>query len=84
MDAGPTTASSADVIISAGCSFTDGSGSSCAKGVSVSIPPTKVIHIDIEPHEIGKNYPAEVGVVADAQRAEAAIVALSPHFWRAS
>ncbi|WP_246096114.1 hypothetical protein [Streptomyces botrytidirepellens] len=47
---------------------------SCAKGVSFSIPPAKLIHIGIDPHEIGKNYPAEVGIVADAQRAVAAIV----------
>ena len=30
---------------------------------------TKVIHIDIEPQEIGRNYPTEIGVVADAKAA---------------
>ena len=28
-----------------------------------------VIHIDIEPQEIGRNYPTEIGVVADAKSA---------------
>ena len=33
----------------------------------------KLIQIDIDPHEIGKNYPAEVGIVADAKPALAAL-----------
>ena len=39
-----------------------------------SFPPAKLIHIDIDPHEIGKIYPAEVGILADAKPAVAAIV----------
>ncbi len=29
-------------------------------------PETKIIHIDIDPTEIGKNYPVEIGIVGDA------------------
>jgi acetolactate synthase-1/2/3 large subunit len=57
----------ADVVVSVGCRFTDWSASSYAKGVSFSFPPGKLIHIDLDPHEIGKNYPTEVGIVADAR-----------------
>ena len=57
----------ADVVISVGCRFTDWSASSYAKGVTFSFPPAKLIHIDMDPHEIGKNYPTEVGIVADAK-----------------
>ena len=57
-----------------GCRFTDWSSSSYAKGQSFSFPPAKLIHIDIDPHEIGKIYPAEVGILADARPAVAAIV----------
>jgi acetolactate synthase I/II/III large subunit len=60
---------SADVVLSVGCRFTDWSASSYAKGVSFSIPPGKLIHIDLDHHEIGKNYPTEVGIVADAKAA---------------
>lgn len=60
-------ASTADVVIAIGCRFTDWSASSYAKGVTFSIPDSKLIHIDIDPQEIGKNYPAEVGIVADAR-----------------
>lgn len=60
-------AASADVLVAVGCRFTDWSASSYRQGVSFAIPPAKLIHIDIDPHEIGKNYPVEVGVVGDAK-----------------
>lgn len=67
---------SADVVVSVGCRFTDWSASSYAKGVSFSIPPGRLIHIDLDPREIGKTYPTEVGIVADAKVALAAINAM--------
>lgn len=65
--AGNRTSSTADVILSVGCRFTDWTSSSFAKGVTYSIPDTKLIHIDIDPQEIGRNYPVEVGIAADAK-----------------
>lgn len=62
---GNTLASTADVVLSLGCRFTDWSASSWRKGVSFSIPESRLIQVDIDPREIGKNYPAEVGVVGD-------------------
>jgi acetolactate synthase-1/2/3 large subunit len=62
---GNTFASQADVVLSLGCRFTDWSASSWRKGVSFSIPDSKLIQVDIDAREIGKNYPAEVGVVGD-------------------
>ena len=59
----------ADVIVSVGCRFTDWSASSYRRGATFSIPPARLIHIDIDPQEIGKNYPTEVGLVADAKSA---------------
>ncbi|MFX1385209.1 MAG: thiamine pyrophosphate-binding protein [Promethearchaeota archaeon] len=60
-------ASNADVLLAVGCRFADETASSYKQGVSFSIPPTKLIHIDIDPHEIGKNYPVTVGIVGDAK-----------------
>ena len=34
-----------------------------------NIPPTRLIHIDIDPAELGRNYQTEFGVVADAKLA---------------
>ncbi len=59
--------SKADVIIAVGCRFADETASSYKEGVSFSIPPTKLIHIDLDPHEIGKNYPVTVGIIGDAK-----------------
>ena len=67
-------AANADVVVSIGCRFTDWSSSSYAGASRFSFPPAKLIHIDIDPHEIGKIYPAEVGILADAKPAVAAIV----------
>lgn len=72
---GNSITASADVVVSVGCRFTDWSASSYAKGVSFSFPPGKLIHIDLDPREIGKNYPTEVGIVSDAKVALEAILA---------
>jgi acetolactate synthase-1/2/3 large subunit len=58
---------SADVLLSVGCRFTDWSSSSYRSGVTFDIPPTRLIQLDIDPREIGKNYPVEVPLVGDAQ-----------------
>jgi acetolactate synthase-1/2/3 large subunit len=58
---------SADVILAVGTRFAEQTASSYLPGASFSIPPTKLIHFDIDPYEIGKNYPVAVGVVCDAK-----------------
>ena len=72
---GNKTAANADVVMSLGCRFTDWSASSYRKGVTFSIPDAKLIQVDIDPREIGKNYPAEVGVVGDCKLVIADILA---------
>ena len=67
-------AAGADLVLAIGCRFTDWSASSYRKGVSFSIPPAKLVQVDLEPHEIGKNYPVEVGIIADARAALDALV----------
>lgn len=63
-----TAAAGADVLMSVGCRFTDWSASSYRKGSAFSIPPCKLIHVDIDPHEIGKNYETACGIVGDIKR----------------
>jgi acetolactate synthase I/II/III large subunit len=72
---GNHTAANADVVMSLGCRFTDWSSSSYRKGVTFSIPDAKLIQVDIDPREIGKNYPAEVGIAADCKLVLADILA---------
>jgi acetolactate synthase-1/2/3 large subunit len=64
---GNALAREADVLLAVGCRFTDRTASSFCRGVTFNIPPTKLIHIDLDPYEIGKNYPVEIGIVGDAR-----------------
>jgi acetolactate synthase-1/2/3 large subunit len=64
---GNALAANADVLLSVGTRFVDWSASSWRKGVTFSIPPTKLIQLDIYEREIGKNYPVEVPLVGDAK-----------------
>jgi len=58
---------SADVILAIGTRFSDRITSSYRPGVTFDIPPSKLIHIDLDGFEIGRNYPVEVGIVGDAK-----------------
>jgi acetolactate synthase I/II/III large subunit len=68
-------ASSADVLLAVGTRFAEQTSSSYKHGASFSIPPTKVVHLDVDPREIGKNYPVDIGVVSDARTGIAALIA---------
>jgi acetolactate synthase I/II/III large subunit len=57
----------ADVILALGCRFSDIHCSSWVPGYTYNIPPTKLIHIDLDATEIGRNYPTELGIVGDAR-----------------
>lgn len=59
--------SNADIILAVGCRFADETSSSYKDGLSFSIPPSTLIQIDIDPHEIGKNYPSTIGIMGDAR-----------------
>ncbi len=65
--------SGADVLLAVGMRFADESTSSYRRGVTYAIPPTRLIHMDLDPTEIGKNYAVEVGIVADARAGLAAL-----------
>jgi acetolactate synthase-1/2/3 large subunit len=67
-------ARTADVLLAIGTRFAEQTSSSFKHGESFSIPPTKVLHLDIDTREIGKNYPVAVGVVSDARAGIAALV----------
>lgn len=74
-DVGNHITRSADVLLAVGCRFADETTSSYRHGVTYAIPPTKLIHIDLDEGEIGKNYPTEVGIVGDAKASLSALLA---------
>jgi acetolactate synthase-1/2/3 large subunit len=59
----------ADWILGLGTRFKEADSSSWEPQYTFSFPPTKLIHIDIEPSEIGRNFPTEIGAVADLKQA---------------
>lgn len=61
------TAKEADVILAVGTGFGEADCSSWNPEYTFAIPPSRLIQIDIDPQEIGKIYPAEVGIVGDAR-----------------
>lgn len=67
----------ADVILALGTRFDDRASSSWIPGVTFSIPPTKLIHVDIDPQEIGRNYPPTLAVIADTAELAAGLLRLT-------
>lgn len=57
----------ADVILAIGARFNDLHTGSWIPGYVYNIPPTKLIQVDIDRQEIGRNYPVEIGIEADAR-----------------
>jgi acetolactate synthase I/II/III large subunit len=57
----------ADVILALGVRFDDRMSSSWISGYTFSIPPTKLIQVDVDPSELGRNYPVTVGILGDAR-----------------
>jgi acetolactate synthase-1/2/3 large subunit len=63
----------ADVILAVGTRFAEANSSSWDPRFTFNIPPTRLLHIDADVAEIGRNFATELGVVADAKLALAAI-----------
>ena len=59
----------ADWILGLGTRFSEADCSSWETKYTFNFPPTKLIHIDIDPSEIGRNYPVAIGAVADLKSA---------------
>jgi acetolactate synthase-1/2/3 large subunit len=67
-------ARTADVVLALGTRFDDRTTSSWLPGVTFSIPPSRLIHVDIDPQEIGRNYPPTLAVIADTAEFAAAML----------
>ncbi len=56
---------SADVILALGTRFGEADSSSWYEGVTFNSEQSTFLQIDIDPAEIGRNYPVEIGAVGD-------------------
>jgi acetolactate synthase-1/2/3 large subunit len=57
----------ADLVLAIGTRFDDRSASSWMPGYSWNFPATRLIHVDVDHAEIGRNYPPTLSVLADAR-----------------
>ena len=64
----------ADVILGLGTRFAEADSSSWYQGVTFDPAKTTFLQIDIDPTEIGRNYPVEIGAIADLKIALAQIL----------
>jgi acetolactate synthase I/II/III large subunit len=60
---------SADWVMGLGTRFKEADCSSWYRDYTFNVPGTRLIHIDIEPSEIGRNFPTQIGAVADLREA---------------
>lgn len=68
-------ARNADVILAVGTRFGEWDTSSWEPGATFNIPPTRLIHLDIDDRELAKNYPTEVALWGDARAGLAELLA---------
>ena len=59
----------ADWILGLGTRFAEADASSWYTDFTFEMPPTKLMQIDIDPEQIGRNYPVEIGAVAELKAA---------------
>jgi acetolactate synthase-1/2/3 large subunit len=57
----------ADLVLTVGTRFDDRSSSSWQPGYSWNFPKTRLVHVDLDPQELGRNYPPTLGIIADAK-----------------
>lgn len=57
----------ADLVLAIGARFDDRSASSWLPGYSWNFPSTRLIHVDVDHGELGRNYVPDVGILADAR-----------------
>ncbi|NUT35409.1 MAG: thiamine pyrophosphate-binding protein [Hamadaea sp.] len=65
----------ADVVLALATRFAETDASSWDRRYTWRFPPTRLMQIDIDPAEIGRSYPVEIGAVADVNQAMEAIAA---------
>jgi acetolactate synthase-1/2/3 large subunit len=68
------TTRTADWILALGTRFAEADSSSWYAEYTFDIPATKLMQIDIDPAELGRNYPLEIGALADIKAALAVLI----------
>lgn len=73
----------ADYVLALGTRFAEADCSSWDPRHTFRMPPTRLIQIDIDPAEIGRNFPVEIGAVADLKQALGVLVRVAQRLYPA-
>ena len=57
----------ADLVIAVGARFSDNHTGNWRKGSIYDVGKTKIVQVDLDPAEVARNYPVEVGLLSDAK-----------------
>jgi len=71
----------ADWILGLGTRFAEADASSWYEEFTFKMPPTKLMQIDIDPEQIGRNYPVEIGAVAELKSALGVLVKVAKQLY---
>lgn len=55
----------ADLVLAVGARFSDNHTSNWRQGAIYDVPRTKLIQVNVDPEEVGRNYPVELGLASD-------------------
>ena len=69
----------ADYLLAIGTRLAEANSSSWDNRYTFNIPPTKLMHIDIDPIEIGRNYQTEIGAISDSKLALEQLLEAAKH-----
>jgi len=64
----------ADLVLAVGTRLAEADNSSWDRRFTFNVPPAKMIHIDLDPNELGRNFPTDIGAVSDSKSALRAIL----------
>ncbi len=65
---------SADVVLAVGTRLAEADNSSWDRRFTFNAPPAKMLHVDIDGAELGRNFPTHIGAVSDSKSALQAIL----------
>lgn len=65
---------SADLILAVGTRLAEADNSSWDRRFTFNVPPAKLIHIEVDHNELGRNFPTHIGAVSDSKSAMNAIL----------
>lgn len=71
-------ASNADTILIVGSRLSDMDASSWHPDMFFHVPPARVVQVDVDPVQLGRRFPVDVGMVADARTVLLQILAALP------